>query len=30
MWFMNGASILFTGSVGNIATTWTVQSANAE
>jgi hypothetical protein len=29
-WFMNGATVSSTGSLGNIGTTWTVQSVNAE
>jgi hypothetical protein len=30
MWFMNGTTISSTGGVGNVATTWVVQSVNAE
>jgi hypothetical protein len=30
IWFMNGATIASTGSVGNISTNWAVQSVNAE
>jgi hypothetical protein len=30
MWFMNGTTVASTASVGNIPTTWTVQSVNAE
>jgi hypothetical protein len=30
MWFMNGTTIASTASVGNVPTTWTVQSVNAE
>jgi hypothetical protein len=30
MWFMNGTAVASTGAVGNIPTTWTVQSVNAE
>jgi hypothetical protein len=30
IWFMDGTTIASTAGVGNIPTTWTVQSANAE
>jgi hypothetical protein len=30
MWFMNGTAVASTGAVGNIPTSWTVQSVNAE
>jgi hypothetical protein len=30
MWFMNGTAIASTGTVGNVAVSWTVQSANAD
>jgi hypothetical protein len=29
IWFMNGTAVSSIGAVGNIPTTWTVQSANA-
>jgi hypothetical protein len=30
MWFMNGTAVASTAAVGNMPTTWTVQSVNAE
>jgi hypothetical protein len=30
IWFMNGATVSSSAGVGNIPTTWTVQSVNAE
>jgi FG-GAP repeat len=30
IWFMNGTSVASIQSVGNVSTTWTVQSLNAE
>jgi hypothetical protein len=30
MWFMNGAAVSSTAVIGNIPTTWTVQSTNAQ
>ena len=30
IWFMNGATIASTAALGNVGTTWTVQSLNAE
>ena len=30
MWFMNGTAVSSTAGVGNIPTTWTVQSMNSE
>jgi hypothetical protein len=30
IWFMNGTTVVSTGAVGNIPTSWTVQSLNAE
>jgi hypothetical protein len=30
IWFMNGMAIASTGAVGNIPTSWNVQSSNAE
>jgi hypothetical protein len=30
IWFMNGAMVASTAQVGNIPTTWTIQSLNAE
>jgi hypothetical protein len=30
MWFMNGTTVASTTGVGNIPTSWTVQSVNAE
>jgi hypothetical protein len=30
IWFMNGLTISSAAAIGNIPTTWTVQSANAE
>ena len=30
MWMMNGTTVMSSVSVGNVPTTWTVQSVNAE
>jgi hypothetical protein len=30
MWFMSGTTVASTAAIGNIPTTWTVQSVNAE
>jgi hypothetical protein len=30
MWFMNGITVASTGGLGQIPTTWTIQSVNAE
>ena len=30
IWFMNGATVTSTASLGNVGTSWHVQSANAE
>ena len=30
IWFMNGTTVASTGAIGNIPTSWTVQSTNAE
>jgi hypothetical protein len=30
MWFMNGTAVASTGTVGNIAVSWTVQAVNAD
>jgi hypothetical protein len=30
MWFMSGTNVASTVGIGNVATTWTVQSVNAE